>query len=172
MQCSRWWQLFVQCCLWSAQTAQDHKDETHRTPSQGHHSSKRKSLCGKILWCIIIWYSHANNCIKPKDDGSTTGYHISNFMDTEESWEDYLHRMDTDKQWGSHIELTAIADLLGIPVLITNDSLDEEEFQVWIYPTTSKTTNLILLGFCSNHYYSLEGMIILLYTLLEFLRLY
>ena len=92
------------------------------------------------------------------DDG-TTGYHLRNFLSTDESWEEYLTRVEKDKQWGSHIEATAIADVLGIPILITNDSPDDEEFQVWIYPTseTVKTTQLLLLGFCYNHYYSLEG---------------
>ena len=67
--------------------------------------------------------------------------------------------MEQDKEWGSHIEVIAIADVLGVPILITNDSSDYEDFQVWIYPTTEspKTTHLILLGFCYNHYYSLEG---------------
>ena len=67
-------------------------------------------------------------------------------------------RMSKDKEWASHIELTAIADCLGVPVLITNDADDVENFQIWIYPSTAKTTSVILLGFCINHYYSLEGM--------------
>lgn len=79
-------------------------------------------------------------------------------MDEGESWEEYLARMDNDKEWGCHIELTAIADCLGVPVLVTNDSDDTETFQVWIYPSTTKTTSVILLGFCINHYYSLEGV--------------
>ena len=58
----------------------------------------------------------------PKDDGSMNGCHISKFVpDEEENWEDYLVRMSKDKEWASHIELTAIADCLGVPVLITND---------------------------------------------------
>jgi hypothetical protein len=67
--------------------------------------------------------------------------------------------MEKDKEWATHIEVIAIADVLGVPILITNDSSDSEEFQVWIYPTTDsvKTTQLILLGFCYNHYFSLEG---------------
>lgn len=45
-------------------------------------------------------------------------------------------------------------------ILITNDSSDDEDFQVWIYPTTESLKliqQLILLGFCFDHYYSLEG---------------
>ena len=66
--------------------------------------------------------------------------------------------MEKDKEWGSHIEVIAIA-VLGVPILITNDSCDDEDFQAWFYPTTESlnTTQLILLGFCYNHYYSLEG---------------
>ena len=67
--------------------------------------------------------------------------------------------MAKNEEWGSHIEVIAIADIFGIPILITNDSSDDEEFQVWIYPTADsvQTTQLMLLGFCYNHYYSLEG---------------
>ena len=54
--------------------------------------------------------------------------------------------MDTNKEWGSHTELTAIADLPRTPVLITNDSEDVEEFQVWIYLSTTKTTKVIFIG--------------------------
>lgn len=80
------------------------------------------------------------------------------FLCTGESWGQYLARMEKDKEWGSHIEVIAIADVLGVPILITADSNDED-FQVWVYPTTESlnTTQLILLGFCYNHYYSLEG---------------
>ena len=77
-----------------------------------------------------------------------------------------MDRMEKDKSWGSHIEVIAIADVLGVPILITNDSSDIEEFQVWIYPTADsvQTTQLILLGFCYNHYYSLEGNRLLYYA--------
>ena len=92
-----------------------------------------------------------------QDDGTPAGCHLGNFVGGEEGWEHYLDRMYKDKEWGTHIELTAVADLLGIPILVTTDSDDEEEFQVWIYPTTCETTQLILLGFSCNHYYSLEG---------------
>ena len=71
-----------------------------------------------------------------------------------------MERMEKDKEWGSHIKVIAIADVLSVPILITNDSSDDEDFQVWIYPTTESlnTTQLILLGFCYDHYnYSLEG---------------
>ena len=66
--------------------------------------------------------------------------------------------MAKNEEWGSHIEVIAIADIFGIPILITNDSSDDEEFKVWIYPPTDsvQTTQLMLLGFCCNHFYSLE----------------
>ena len=67
----------------------------------------------------------------------------------EETWEMYLERMDKDKEWGSHIEVIAIADFLGVPIVITNDSSDDEDIQLWVYPTnsTTKAAHLILLGF-------------------------
>lgn len=73
----------------------------------------------------------------------------------------HLERMAKDKEWGSHIEVIAIADILGVPILITNDSSDDEAIQMWVYPTNSatKAAHLILLGFCYDHYYSLEGII-------------
>ena len=60
---------------------------------------------------------------------------------------------------GALILKSAIADIFGVPILTTNDSSDDEELQVWIYPTADlvQTTQLMLLGFCYNHYYSLEG---------------
>ena len=69
-----------------------------------------------------------------------------------------------DKEWGSHIEVIAIADVLGVPILITNDSSDIEEFQVWIYPTADsvQTTQVIMLGFC----YSMRFLSITIYILL------
>ena len=58
---------------------------------------------------------------------------MSGFVDTGEDWEKYLERMSKNKEWGSHIELTALADALGIPILITTDSVHKEQYQVWIY---------------------------------------
>ena len=71
-------------------------------------------------------------------------------------------RMGMDKEWGTEIELVAIADLLGTPILVTNDSADPEVIQNWIYPRSTKTTEVILIGFCHNHYYSLEGIHIIM----------
>lgn len=71
--------------------------------------------------------------------------------------------MAMDKEWGTEIELVAIADLLGVPILITNDSEDVNDIQNWIYPRTSNTTEVILLGFCHDHYYSLEGSVTINY---------
>ena len=48
-------------------------------------------------------------------------------------------------EWGCHIELTALADALGTPILIT-DSVHEEQYQVWIYPN-DVATEVILLGY-------------------------
>ena len=52
-------------------------------------------------------------------------------------------RMGMDKEWGTEIELVAIADLLGTPILVTNDSADPEVIQNWIYPKSTKTTEVI-----------------------------
>ena len=43
--------------------------------------------------------------------------------------------MSRDDEWGSHIELVALADVVGVPKLVTTDSDDEEDFQVWIFPS-------------------------------------
>ena len=83
-------------------------------------------------------------------------------MDTGEDWEKYLERMSKNKEWGSHIELTALADAIGVPILITTDSLDDDQYQVWIYPNEVQTEEVILLGYSyvSSHYYSLEGKVL------------
>ena len=93
-----------------------------------------------------------------QDDGTSTGYHLSAFLSEDEVWESYLENMAKDGTWASHMELIAMADVLGVTILVTNDSPDEHEFQVWINPKISnETTHVLLLGFCINHYYSLEG---------------
>ena len=44
--------------------------------------------------------------------------------------EQCLERTEKDKEWGTHIEVIAIADVLGVPVLISNYS-SYDDFQVW-----------------------------------------
>ena len=65
--------------------------------------------------------------------------------------------MSRDGEWASHIELVALADALGVPILVTTDYEHDEYFQVWIYPKEQQTDQVLLLGYSSNHYYSLEG---------------
>ena len=86
---------------------------------------------------------------------------MSEFIDTGEEWIDYLNRMAKDKEWASHLELIAVANAIGAPILVTTDCRDDEHFQVWVYPSTKSQTDLvILLGYSQDHYYSLEGIII------------
>ena len=94
-----------------------------------------------------------------QEDGSPLGCHISEFVETGEEWDEYLERMSKNKEWGSHIELTALTDAVGVPILVTTDSMDEEQYQVWIYPKDVHTDEVVLLGYsyASSHYYSLEG---------------
>ena len=70
--------------------------------------------------------------------------------------------MSKNKEWGSHIELVALADVLGVPILVTTDSSnsDDDQNQVWIYPSDVQTVEVVLLGYSysSSHYYSLEGI--------------
>ena len=70
--------------------------------------------------------------------------------------------MSKNKEWASHIELVALADILGVPVLVTTNSNDEDQYQVWVYPKNVKTEEVMLLGYSdiSCHYYSLEGKIL------------
>ena len=56
--------------------------------------------------------------------------------------------MTRDGEGGTQIELTAI----GATIPITNESPHEED------PSETKTSQVILLGFCINHYHSLEGI--------------
>ena len=87
------------------------------------------------------------------------GCHISDFIITGESWEEYLSRMSTDGQWGTEVELVALANALGAAILVTNDIDHDEQFQNWICPPKLKTDKVILLGFSydTNHYYSLQS---------------
>ena len=47
--------------------------------------------------------------------------------------------MSKNKEWASHIEPVALADILGVPVLVTTNSNDEDQYQVWVYPKNVKT---------------------------------
>ena len=57
---------------------------------------------------------------------------LRHFLDKEEKWEEHLERMAKNGEWGTQIELIAMADTLGITILVSNDSPDEENFQVWV----------------------------------------
>ncbi|MCG8621270.1 MAG: hypothetical protein MJE68_04595 [Proteobacteria bacterium] len=69
--------------------------------------------------------------------------------------------MSKNKEWASHIELVALADVLGVPILVTTDSTDEDQYQVWVYPSDVKAEEVMLLGYSgiSSHYFSLEGIV-------------
>ena len=69
--------------------------------------------------------------------------------------------MSKNKEWASHIELVALADVLGVPILVTTDFSDEDQYQVWVYPSDVKTEEVMLLGYSgiSSHYFSLEGIV-------------
>ena len=71
--------------------------------------------------------------------------------------------MSRDGEWGSHIELVALADAICVPILVTTDPDDDEDFQVWIYPSEQHTDQVMLLGYSSNHYYSLEGSLLMMH---------
>ena len=70
--------------------------------------------------------------------------------------------MSKNKEWASHIEVVALADVLGVPILVTTNSSDDDQYQVWVYPNSMKTNEVMLLGYSgiSCHYYSLEGELI------------
>jgi hypothetical protein len=84
---------------------------------------------------------------------------MSEFVDTGEEWIEYLNRMAKDKEWASHLELIAVGNSIGAPILVTTDCRNDEHFQVWVYPSTKQTDLVILLGYSQDHYYSLEGII-------------
>lgn len=110
--------------------------------------------------------------ISIQDDGTPTGSHISEFITTGETWEEYLQRMSEDGQWATEVELVALSNALGAAVLVTNDCDHDEQFQHWIYPPELMTHDVILLGYShsTQHYYSLQSkhphtiIIILYYT--------
>ena len=63
--------------------------------------------------------------------------------------------MSENKEWASHIELVALADILGVPILVTTESNHEDQYQVWVYPNNVKTEEVILLGYsdvCCQYY--------------------
>ena len=93
-----------------------------------------------------------------QDDGTSTGVHIHDFVHTGETWQNYLERMATPGQWGTHLELNAAANLFCIPIMVVTDSSARDACHIWIYPKEARTTNVLILGFYAEfHYYSLEG---------------
>ena len=84
---------------------------------------------------------------------------------TGEAWDEYLPRMQKSRQWGSHLELHAAAQMLGVAIMVTTDSEDQEDFQIWIQPAESTTNEVVLLGLRGeSHYYSLEGNITIIWN--------
>ena len=55
--------------------------------------------------------------------------------------------MSKNKEWVFHTELVALADVLGVPILVTTNSNDEDQYQVWVYPNNVKTKEVMLLGY-------------------------
>ena len=69
--------------------------------------------------------------------------------------------MSTDGQWGTEVELVALANALGVAILVTNDVDHAEQFQNRICPPKLQTDKVILLGlsYDTRHYsnYSLQS---------------
>ena len=109
-------------------------------------------MCSSKEWIIIVIQFQ-------QDHGSEAGCHIANFIITGESWEEYLSRMSIDGQWGTEVELVALANALGAAILVTNDVDHDEQFQNWICPPKLQTDKVILLGlsYDTKHYYSLQS---------------
>ena len=59
---------------------------------------------------------------------------MSEFVDTGEEWTDYLNQMAKDKEWASHLELIAVANAIGAPILVTTDCRDDEPFKCGFTP--------------------------------------
>ena len=74
-------------------------------------------------------------------------------------WTAYIKRMHRSKQWGGHIEIVAVANMLQVTICIVTDQ-PEPNADIWIQPTLPPVTDdVLLLGFDSKkcHCHSLEG---------------
>ncbi|KAK3102642.1 hypothetical protein FSP39_012830 [Pinctada imbricata] len=57
-----------------------------------------------------------------QDDGD----HLKSFLGDEKSWEDYLERMSHVGEWGDHMMLKAIVDMLGRRLIVINVKPNDE----------------------------------------------
>lgn len=89
-----------------------------------------------------------------QEDGS----HLMCFL-TDESWEEYLSRMRKDGEWGDHIALIAITEVIGRTVTVLNSSGSPTN----LHPHKSleaddmRTIDSVYLGYIGGaHYVSLR----------------
>ncbi|XP_063439788.1 uncharacterized protein LOC134721036 [Mytilus trossulus] len=96
-----------------------------------------------------VEYLRENPC---QEDGS----HLMCFLSTE-SWEEYLIRMNRDGEWGDHMILNAITEVIGRTVTVLNNS----ESVTHLFPHTVSlsdevTLDSVYLGHVGMHYVSLR----------------
>ncbi|XP_076110285.1 uncharacterized protein LOC143079039 [Mytilus galloprovincialis] len=96
-----------------------------------------------------VEYLRENPC---QEDGS----HLMCFLSTE-SWEEYLIRMNRDGEWGDHMILNAITEVIGRTVTVLNNS----ESVTHLFPHTATlsdevTLDSVYLGHVGMHYVSLR----------------
>ncbi|CAC5390904.1 unnamed protein product [Mytilus coruscus] len=96
-----------------------------------------------------VEYLRENPC---QEDGS----HLMCFLSTE-SWEEYLNRMNRDGEWGDHMILNAITEVIGRTVTVLNNSGNVTHlFPHTVTLSDEVTLDSVYLGHVGMHYVSLR----------------
>ena len=87
------------------------------------------------------------------------GIPFFSFIESFQSWEMYLLKMERPGTWGSHLELQALSNMLGVTFCIITNSSVEDQSIIWLYYLKGLTqidAPVLILG-CEMefHYHSL-----------------
>ena len=91
------------------------------------------------------------------------GIPFFSFILSSQSWEMYLLKMERPGTWGTHLELQALSNMLGVTFCIVTNSSVEDQLITWLYPILNGITQIdapvLILG-CEMefHYHSLGSI--------------
>ena len=88
------------------------------------------------------------------------GIPFFNFIESFQSWEMYLLKMERPGTWGTRLELQALSNMLDVTFCIVTNSSVEDESIIWLYPILKGITYIdapvqILGCEMEFHYHSL-----------------
>ena len=70
------------------------------------------------------------------------GIPFFSFIESSQSWEMYLLKMERPGTWGTHLELQALSNMLGVTFCIVTNSSVEDQSIIWLYPILNGITQI------------------------------